>query len=68
MRSYNEILTEATNTKNINVLSECWEEIVKNKYSYSIVQIEYAYEYLGYLARKMAKEHTKLIKQQIGYD
>lgn len=63
IRSYDQILTEATNAEELKTLSDSWKEIVSNKYSYSLVQLRFAREYLEELARKMARRDSELLRQ-----
>lgn len=58
-RSISEILIEADQTEELSVLCDCWKEIVKNKYKYSLAQIWFAKEHLEELARKMAKRDVQ---------
>ena len=61
-RTISEILIEADETSDLKVLSDCWKEVVKNKYKYPLVEIEFAREHLNTLARKMAIEDAEIMK------
>ncbi len=53
VRTISKILIEADETTDLNVLYACWEEIVKNKYYYPIIEIEFAREHLDMLEDKL---------------
>lgn len=67
VRSISEILIEADKTDELGVLSDCWEEIVTNKYQYPLAQIKYAREHLEKLAREMGRRDAIMIKSLIQY-
>ena len=56
IRSISQILIDADNTTELKVLSDCWKEIVKNKYNYPLVQLRFAREHLENLSREMARK------------
>lgn len=61
-RTISEILIDADRTNDLKVLSDSWKEVVGNKYSYALVEIEFAKEHLNLLARKMAREDAEIMK------
>ncbi len=60
-RSISEILIEADATEELKVLSECWQEIVKNKYTYTIAEIGFAQEHIMGLVKNMAKGDAEIM-------
>lgn len=55
-RSISQILIDADNATELKVLSDCWEEIVKNKYCYTLAELKFSREHLEDLSRKMARK------------
>lgn len=51
-RSTDEILKQATATSKLQELIDLWNEVVKNKYKYSLVNIKFAREHIMELALK----------------
>lgn len=62
MRSLTDILKEADKATELSDLSRLWEEIVKNKYRFSLVQLQYAKEHLGRLAGDMGKKDATMLR------
>ena len=56
IRSISQILIDADNTSELKVLSDCWKEIVKNKYCYTLAELKFSREHLEGLSRKMARK------------
>ncbi|MGH1338331.1 MAG: hypothetical protein ACRBFS_19570 [Aureispira sp.] len=71
IRSISMILIDADNAVEPKVLSDCWNEIAKNKYSYSLAQLTFAKEHLESLSRKLARqaieENKELFKAWKGF-
>lgn len=61
-RSITEILIEADKADKLSVLNGHWEEIVKNKYKYPLVQIWFAKEHLEELVKKIARRDGEIMK------
>jgi len=61
VRSLSEILIEADKTESLYELIERWNEIVKNKYQYPLVELQFAQEHLEELSAKLAKQDLKQI-------
>lgn len=52
VRSINEILKQAESTGKLQTLIDLWNEVVKNKYKYSLVNIRFARERIMELTLK----------------
>jgi len=61
-RSIKTILQEANNSTDVRELNNLWNEIVENKYSYSLNEIELAKQEIQLLVDKQAKEDSKIVK------
>lgn len=61
MRTLSEILIDADKTDKLDRLCELCDELMQNKYSYSILELKYAEEHFSMLAKRLASKHAKKI-------
>lgn len=59
IRSISEILIEADKTNELSILTDCLNEVVRNKYNYTLAEIRFVKEHLTELAREMARRDAK---------
>ena len=64
-RTLSKILIQADATKSLTVLGECWNEILENKYYFSINELEFAKEHIEMLARKFANSDMEEIMKTL---
>jgi hypothetical protein len=65
IRSITDILVEADATRDLQVITNCWNEILENKKKYPLVELKYAAEHLRDLVKKMAREDAEELKPMI---
>ena len=56
VRSIDEILKQATDASKLQSLIDLWNEVVKNKYKYSLVNIKFARKHIMELTLKAEGE------------
>ena len=63
IHSISQILINAENATELKVLSDCWKEVVDNKYKYPLLQLRFAREHLENLSREMARKDIEENKE-----
>jgi hypothetical protein len=66
MRTFNEIMIEADNTDDVDVLIQLGKELTTNKYNYSLVQLRYADEFIKEKAWKIMDQEVAEIQSALG--
>lgn len=64
-RTISEILIEADNSDNPWKINDLWNEIVENKYSYTIVELNFAREHTFELIKNLVQKDCIKIKNMI---